>query len=245
MEVTDDRLLDGRLRLRQPRRGYRAGMDAALLAASCDAGVGARVLDVGCGVGAVMLSAAVRRPGTSFTGIEKDPLALELALANIDANSLADRVSALGGDIAQSFAKTGLAPFDAALANPPFFDDASALRGPAPAKTAAWITDDGLAAWISFLRRSVREGGVIMLIHRADRLGDILAALSGKTGAIQIRPILPFADEPAKRVIVRAVKSARAPMRLLPPLVLHTRDSAKHDPATERILRGEAALEWL
>ena len=184
MDVTDDRLLDGRLRLRQPRKGYRAGMDAALLAAACDANVGARVIEVGCGVGAVMLSAAVRRPGTSFTGIEKDPLALELALANIDANSLADRVSALGGDIAQSFAKMGLSPFDAALANPPFFDDASALRGPGPAKAGAWVTDAGLPAWISFLCKSVRERGIITLIHRADRLGDILAALSGKTGAM-------------------------------------------------------------
>ena len=30
--VTEDRLLDGRVRLRQPVRGYRAGLDAALLA---------------------------------------------------------------------------------------------------------------------------------------------------------------------------------------------------------------------
>jgi tRNA1(Val) A37 N6-methylase TrmN6 len=244
MDVTDDRLLDGRLRLRQPRKGYRAGMDAALLAAACDAEAGARVIEAGCGVGAVMLSAAVRLPGASFIGIENDPSALELAHFNICANDLAERVSALDGDVAQPFGTLGLPPFDAALANPPYFDDASALRGPNPAKTRAWITRDGLAVWISFLTKSVREGGVITLVHRADRLGEILAALSVKTGAIQIRPVLPFADEHAKRVIVRGVKCSRAPMKLLPPLVLHTRDGAKHSPVAERILRGEATLDW-
>jgi tRNA1(Val) A37 N6-methylase TrmN6 len=245
MDVTDDMLLDGRLRLRQPRVGYRAGMDAALLAAACDASIGARVLEAGCGVGAVMLSAAVRRPGATFVGIENDPLTLDLAHANIAANLMSDKVVAIEGDITHSFAALGLPPFDAALANPPFFDDASALRGPGPGKQRAWIAEGGLSAWAGFLTKSVREGGTITIIHRADRLGDILAAFSPKTGAIQIRPIQSFADTPAKRVVVRVVKSAKAPMRLLPPIVMHCRGGPKHEQVAERILRGEAALDWL
>jgi tRNA1(Val) A37 N6-methylase TrmN6 len=90
----------------------------------------------------------------------------------------------------------------------------------------------------------VREGGTITLIHRADRLADILGLLSPKAGSAQVRPVLPFADQPAKRVLVRAVKSGKAPLRLLPPLVLHARDGGKHTVETEAILRGEAALAW-
>ena len=88
-------------------------------------------------------------------------------------------------------------------------------------------------------------GGAITLIHRADRLADILALLGEKCGGIQIRPIHPFADEPAKRVLVRAIKTGKAPLALLPPLILHPREGAKHTEETEAILRGEARLDWL
>jgi tRNA1(Val) A37 N6-methylase TrmN6 len=242
---TEDYLLDGRVRLRQPARGYRAGLDAALLAAACDAQDGQRVLEAGCGAGAALLAAAARRPGARFVGVERDVAALALARHNIAANSMGDRVEAVEGDVAVRFSLLGLEPFDAAMTNPPFFDDAGALRGPAPDRRAAWMADDGLEAWIQFLTKAVREGGSITLIHRADRLADILGLLTAKCGSIQVLPIQPFADEPAKRVLVRAIKTGKAPLRLLPPLVLHDRDGAKHRPDVEAILRGEADLTWL
>jgi tRNA1(Val) A37 N6-methylase TrmN6 len=186
MDVTSDGMLGGRLQVAQPRVGYRAGMDAALLAA----------------------------------------------------------VSILQGDVAAPFSDLGEPVFDGSLANPPFFDDPSALRGPSSAKTRAWISREGLAAWITFMTRAVRDGGDITLIHRADRLPDLLSLLSAKCGSIQVRPIQPFVDAPAKRVLVRAKKTGRGPLRLLPALVLHDRAGSKHTDPTERLLRGEAALEW-
>jgi len=153
-------------------------------------------------------------------------------------------VSVIFGDVGARFSTLGLAPFDAALANPPFFDDDTALRGPAQAKRGAWITPEGLETWTAFLVKAVREGGSITLIHRADRLADILAALAPKAGSFQILPIHPFADSPAKRILVRATKTGKAPLRLLPPLVLHERTGAKHADQAEAILRGEAALTW-
>jgi tRNA1(Val) A37 N6-methylase TrmN6 len=237
-------LLDGRVVVRQPARGYRAGLDAALLAAACDAPAGARVLEAGCGVGAALLSAAVRRPEAAFTGVERDPAAVALAQENIALNGLQERVEVLAGDVAVRFSGLGLAPFDAAMANPPFFDDAASLRGPAAERRAAWMADDGLAAWTGFLGKAVREGGTITVIHRADRLGDLLQLLGEKAGSFQIKPVHPFADAPAKRVLVRAIKTGKAPLQLLPPLVLHERGGDKHRPEVEAILRGEAALGW-
>lgn len=242
--VTEDRVLDGRVRLRQPSRGYRAGLDAALLAAACDAGTGERVLEAGCGAGGALLAAAVRRPGAGFVGIERDPEALALAQENVALNGLQDRVQVLAGDVGVPFAKLGLPVFDAAMANPPFFDDPAALRAPAAEKTAAWMAEGGLSAWTGFLSKAVREGGTITIIHRADRLADLLAGLSPKAGSFQVRPVHAFAGEPAKRVIVRAVKTGKAPLRLLPALVLHDRGGAKHTAEAEAILRGAAGLAW-
>ncbi len=82
------------------------------------------------------------------------------------------------------------------------------------------------------------------MIHRADRLADILGLLSKGAGSFRIRPVQPFADEPAKRVLVRAVKTGRAPLVLLPALVLHDRSGGKHTAEADAILRGEACLSW-
>ena len=244
MDLTRDRMLGGRIEIDQPARGYRAGMDAALLAATCDAAPQARVLEAGCGVGGALLSAAARRPGTRFVGLERDTAMADLARANAAANGMADRVEIVTGEVEAGFRALGLTPFDHVFSNPPFFDDPAALRAPDPAKSGAWMADGGLAAWTGFLLKAVREGGTITLIHRADRLADILALLAPKAGSFRIRGIQPFADEPAKRVMVRAIKTGKAPLVLLPALVLHPRDGGKHTGEVEAILRGEAALGW-
>ncbi|MGA0607613.1 methyltransferase [Phenylobacterium sp. VNQ135] len=242
--TTEDRLLDGRVRLLQPARGYRAGLDAALLAAACDAAPGQRVIEAGCGAGGALLAAAVRRPEARFVGVERDETARVLAEQNVALNGLSERVEILAGDVNVPFSRLGLEPFDAVIANPPFFDDPAALRAPAPEKTNAWMAEGGLAAWTPFLTKAVREGGTITVIHRADRLADLLDLLSAKAGSFQIRPVHPYADEPAKRVLVRAVKTGKAPLKLLPPLVLHDRGGAKHTAEAEAVLRGEAGLRW-
>ena len=243
-EITEDLVLGGKVRVRQPRVGYRAGLDAALLAAACDAKAGERVLEAGCGVGGALLAAAVRRPDARFVGVERDPAALDLARLNVALNGLDARVEVLAADIAKGLRALGLEPFDAAIANPPFFDDAASLRGPHPSRTDAYIATEGLAAWCAFLLKAVREGGSITIIHRADRLADLLAGLAPKAGSFRIRPIQPFADERAKRVIVRAIKTGKAPLALLPPLVLHERGGGKHTVEAEAILRGGAELRW-
>jgi tRNA1(Val) A37 N6-methylase TrmN6 len=246
---TEDRLMGGRVLLRQPREGYRAGMDAALLAAAVDAEPGERVLEAGCGAGAALFQAAARRPQACFIGVERDRAALDLAEQNVGLNGAFERVNVRAGDVGRGFAsqgflKPGERPFDLAFANPPFFDDPDAIRGPAPAKQAAWIADVGLDAWIRFLLKAVRDGGRVVVIHRAERLFDVIALLGAQSGSFQVKPVHPYADEPAKRVLVRAVKGGRAPMLLLPPLVLHDRTGAKHTPEAEAVLRGEAELEW-
>jgi len=242
--VTEDAVLNGRVKLRQAVAGYRAGMDAALLAAACDAAPGDRVIEAGCGVGGALLAAATRRTGARFVGVERDSAAVELARGNVGLNGLTDRVEIVVGDVERGFRALDLPVFDAVISNPPFFDDPAALRAPAPEKSGAWMADGGLKAWTGFCLKAVREGGTITLIHRADRLADLLALLAPKAGSFRIRPIAPFADAPAKRVIVRAIKTGKAPLVLLPPLVLHEREGSGHSAAAEAVLRGDAALGW-
>lgn len=242
--IAENTVLGGRIRLRQAIGGYRAGMDAALLAAAVEAKPGTRVIEAGCGVGGVLTQVAARCPAVHLMGIERDPAAADLARQNLDINGFEGRASIVTGDVAAGFRALERPAFDWAIANPPYFDDPGTLRAPAPAKRGAWIADDGLAAWTDFLTAAVRDGGRIVMIHRADRLADILTLLGARCGSFAIRPVQSFAGEPAKRVLVQAVRSGRAPLRLLPALVLHDRSGAKHTPQAEAILRGEAALGW-
>ena len=240
--TAESALLGGRVRLRQPVKGYRAGMDAALLAAAVAAEPGQRVIEAGCGAGAVLMQIAARHPGVALTGLERDPAMAALARENAVLNAATATI--LEGDVAAGFRALDLPPFDWAVSNPPFFDDPGALRVPAEGKRGAWMADDGLKAWTTFLLKSVREGGRIVVIHRADRLADLLALLGETAGSFAVRGVHPHADEPAKRVLVQAIKTGKAPLRLLPPLVLHDRSDAKHTAEAEAILRGEAGLGW-
>lgn len=241
-DIVENALLGGRVRLRQPAKGYRAGMDAALLAAAAGAEPGERVIEAGCGAGAVLMQMAARAPGVRLTGVERDPAMAALARENAALNGAAAEV--VTGDVAAGFRALGLEPFDRAVSNPPFFDDPGTLRAPAAGKQGAWMADDGLAAWTRFLLKAVREGGRIVVIHRADRLADLLALLGDTAGSFSVRSVHPYADEPAKRVLVQAIKTGKAPLRLLPPLVLHDRSGGKHTAEAEAILRGEADLPF-
>jgi tRNA1(Val) A37 N6-methylase TrmN6 len=242
IEIVENALLGGRVRLRQPAKGYRAGMDAALLAAAVAAAPGERVIEAGCGAGAVLMQIAARCPGVALTGLERDPAMAALARENATLNGADAQI--VEGDVAAGFRALDLPLFDRAVSNPPFFDDPAALRAPAEGKRGAWMADDGLKAWTTFLLKSVREGGRIAVIHRADRLADLLALLGETAGSFAVRGIHPYTDEPAKRVLVQAIKTGKAPLRLLPPLVLHDRSGAKHTAEAQAILRGEAALPF-
>ncbi|MBN8529898.1 MAG: methyltransferase, partial [Caulobacterales bacterium] len=70
--MVENALLGGRVRLRQPARGYRAGLDAALLAAAIAARPGQRVIEAGCGAGGALLQIAARRPESLLTGVERE-----------------------------------------------------------------------------------------------------------------------------------------------------------------------------
>src|SRR5256714_12704876 len=94
-EFTEDAFLGGRLRLRQPKSGHRAGHDAMLLAAATPARSGDRVVDLGAGVGAAGLAVAKRVAGIELVLVEIDEGLAELARGNAAANALAAAVVVL------------------------------------------------------------------------------------------------------------------------------------------------------
>lgn len=234
-----DGYLGGKLALHQARGGYRAGLDAALLASAISLKPGGQAAEFGCGAGAALLSAAVLNPGADFTGVERDGAAAALARSNAALNALEDRVAIAEAD---ALAWRPAGQLDAVFFNPPFFDDPAALRAPKAGKAGAWMNEAGLAAWIEAGLKRLKEGGVLTLIHRADALGAILTPLEGRAGDIAVLPVHPRSGAPAKRVIVAARKVSKAPLRILPGLILHAGAGSEYTGEAETLLKGEARL---
>lgn len=236
--ISEDTLLGGQVRLRQPVDGYRAAIDPVLLAASVDATPGQRVLEAGAGHGTAAICLARRVSDCSVTGIEIQPDLVRLANDNARLNDLAGSVQVMIGDLVRPLPRIAAGGFDHVMANPPYLDVGRADLSPDAGRAIANVEGDaGLDVWLAFMLRMVRTKGTITLIHRADRLDEILTLLSGAAGDVTVFPIWPKQDRAAKRVIIRARKGIRTPMTLSAGLVMHEEDGA-YTVAANEILRG-------
>jgi tRNA1(Val) A37 N6-methylase TrmN6 len=244
-ETSEDAVLGGRLVLRQPLRGHRVGHDAILLAAATDAHPGDHAIDLGSGVGGAGLALARRIAGVAVTLVEIDPELAVLAAGNAQRNGLSDRVRAVRLDVeasAADFIAAGLAPgsFACVLMNPPF--NVAQQPSPDQARRLAHAASEGtLERWSRAVARLLHADGVVTLIWRADGLADVITALDKDFGAITVLPVHPKPGAAAIRVLVRATKGSRAPLKLLPGLVLAETDG-KPTAAAEAILRKGEAL---
>lgn len=237
-----DTLLGGRVRLRQPREGYRVAIDSVLLAAAVPAGAGDSVLDIGCGVGAAALCLAARVAGCRVVGIEMQRELVRLASDNVTLNGCEGRVSVMVGDLLRPPPRLEPGAFHHVMANPPFLAKEAGTPPPDPGRAAARIEGEAdLAAWMRFALSMVRPRGSVTVIHRADRLEHLLSQLAGRAGEIVIFPLWPGPQKAAKRVILHARKEVATPTRLLAGLTLHAADG-RYSEAAETVLRHGAPL---
>jgi tRNA1(Val) A37 N6-methylase TrmN6 len=242
-EVTDDALLGGRVRLLQPARGHRAGTDAVLLAAAAPARPGDRVVDIGAGTGAVGLMIAARVP-VSLGLVERDPALAELCRRNAALNGVEAAMACADVLDAASRRRAGLRAeaADLIVTNPPYLEEGTARGSPDPARTAAhMLPQGGLEHWLRACASLLKPSGSLVLIHRAERVGDCLQSLGPGLGGCRLRFVHPRADRAATRVLITAVKGSGAPLSVAPPIVLHD-ESGRFTPLAEALHRGAAVL---
>lgn len=239
---TQDSLLGGRVRLVQPPEGYRAAIDPVLLAAATPAEAGERVLDVGAGTAAASLCLAARVPGVRVVGLEKHAEVAAFARHNIDLNGLQGRTWVVVGDLLRPPPMVAPASFDRVMMNPPYLKADAATMPPDPWKAVANVEGEAtLAHWIAFAAAMLKGRGMLTLVHRADRVDEILALLHGRFGGIVLFPLWPKPGEAARRVLVAAQRGGKGPARMAAGLVLHEEDG-RYTAAAERILRHGEAL---
>jgi tRNA1(Val) A37 N6-methylase TrmN6 len=239
-----DRFLGGLVTLLQPLEGHRVGLDAALLQAMVPADASGQAYDFGSGVGTVAFAAAARASGLRVTGIERERALVELgreALRLPENGAFAPRVTLLVGQI-ESMPELPDASADWVLMNPPFDDPVRMQPSPDEARRKAHVPHEGLLeAWLQTAMRLIKPGGCVGIIHRPEQLPRIATALTGKFGDIRILPAHPAHDRPALRLLIRAERGSRAPLTIMPGLVLHQQGGAWTAEA-DAILRGKTEL---
>jgi tRNA1(Val) A37 N6-methylase TrmN6 len=246
-ETTNDAVLGGRLRLRQPLRGHRVGHDAILLAAATGAHAGEHAVDLGSGVGGAGLALAVRVPALKVTLVEIDAGLCALASGNAERNGLAERVNAVACDVedTSALAAAGLASgsIDHVLMNPPFNDARRQNASPDPRRRLAHVAGPGLLSrWVAAADWLLKPNGSLTLIWRADGRDAVLAALSAAFGDIVMMPVYPRAGAAAIRVLVRALKASDPAARHDAPALVLNDDNGKPTAAAEAVLRHAAPL---
>ena len=248
--ISHDAFLDGRVMVLQPKSAYRAGLDAVLLAATVSAseahGQTLKVLDLGAGVGTVGLCVAARIASVDVVLLEREPELADLARQNIKQNEMGARVRVIEADLTTSADAVGLSAdsFDYCLANPPFQIEGQGRPAIDPLKARAHAMPEGnLDRWVRAMARLTKPGGTATMIHRADALGEMLAAFQNRFGAVAVLPIFAREGDQALRVLVSGIKGSRARLRILPGLVLHQSDSQAFTPRLQAILRDSAPLD--
>ncbi|WP_282062859.1 tRNA1(Val) (adenine(37)-N6)-methyltransferase [Roseobacter litoralis] len=242
--LTRDAFLGGKLHLLQPKKGYRAGVDPVLLAATVAATAGDRVLDLGCGVGAAALCLGARVPGLVLTGVERQPLYADLAQRN--GGSTFEVVTA---DIVDLPLHIRERQFDHVLANPPYYKRSDSRAAHDADRETALGEETPLADWIKIAAKRLAPKGYAHFIHRVERLPEILTEMGKRLGSIEVLPLSPRTGRMPELVIVRGRKNGRGAFRLHTPLILHEgsrheKDADTYVPRVKAVLRDGAALTF-
>ena len=240
--LTEDEFIGGKVTVFQPAKGYRAGIDAVLLAATVEMKSGTKILDLGSGVGTAGLCLMGREPQAKVTALELQPVLFQIAQKNRDVNHLHDRWSLVNGDLLRLPDDLALGSFDQVICNPPFMPKGSSHASPDPIKLLANHEGEAtLRDWMLAALKLVKQKGAVTIIHRADRLDEILSVFrEKKAGAIEVCPLWPYEGQPAKRVIVRARRGISKPMMISAGHKLHKTDGSYTDVIDGALRRGGA-----
>jgi tRNA1(Val) A37 N6-methylase TrmN6 len=250
-DFTVDAFHRGNFWLAQPAgKSHRAGMDAMMLAAAVPSGFAGKLADLGAGAGAAGLAVAARCPRATVVLVERSAemaAFAEQSLALNENSHLRQRAEVLLADVTLSGkarVAAGLtdASFDFAIMNPPY-NARHDRPTPHVLKQEAHVMDEDLfERWTRTAAAIVRPRGGLALIARPVSLPQVFAALKGRFGNAEIVPIQPHADRPAIRTVVRAWRTARGGLSLMPPLVLHTGDAHRFSAKADAINNGRASL---
>lgn len=234
--ITRDTLLRGRVKLLQPRDGYRSSLDPVLLAGFVAPPLG-HFLDIGCATGALSFLLLAHDPAATGVGVEVQPRLAELAERGRVENGVLARWRVLGADVRQP----GLlepSSFDLVATNPPFRPVGTGVLPPRNERAIAHHEVNlTLSEWLDVAVAVLRPQGRLAAVFPHDRWDELRTAMLRRgLGIARFRPVVSRLPGGARRMLIEARRGVDE-AREEPPLVVH--DGAGYS-AEVRGMLGEA-----
>ena len=208
---------------------FKLGTDSVLLADFVNIGQRRHGIDLGCGSGILPLLLLQKSERLSMTGLEINPSAATAAENNLAANGLSDRGAVITGDIRSCRELFRSGEFDLVVANPPYYAEGSGKQSPdsqkAAARTETMCTLEDVCRAAAFL---CRTGGMFCLVHRAERLCDVLCLL--RESGLEPKRLRTVSHDQSKEpalVLIEARRGANPGMKIMPPLFIRNPDGSE------------------
>ncbi len=226
-------------------KGSGYGVDAVLLAAFAAGDTGAkglprssnrqlRIADLGTGCGVAAFILHHKLGGASMTGYDINENAVDSARRACLLNGLSEDIGFICADIKYIETEGNL---DAVITNPPYFrrtPDEPGAADPDERYIARHETTADISDFASVSARLLKEGGHLYMVHRPDRLADIITEMrAAGIEPKEMQLVVPRDGKAANIVLVHGVKGAGSELRMLPQIAVHTADGGY----TDEILR--------
>jgi tRNA1(Val) A37 N6-methylase TrmN6 len=211
-ELTSD-AITASFRLTQRRRGHRFSVDdlATAWVAVHAAPDATTFLDLGCGVGSVLLMVAWKLSGARGFGIEAQDGSMELLRRNVRDNGLDARVSVLHGDLREVTRGWSRDACALVTGTPPYLPVGTALPSPDPQRTACRLElRGGIEDYLVAAGRVLSADGVFVGCADARRPERVLEGAE-TAGLVPIRrlDVVPRAGRPALFSVWTCARQAR------------------------------------
>jgi tRNA1Val (adenine37-N6)-methyltransferase len=221
--ITLDSILDGALRLAQPRAGYRFAIDSILLARFVSERPAASVLDLGAGCGVIGLVVAAAQQSCSLVAVEIQRLLADLVAYNARLNGI-EGTNVIHADLRnQTIPGLTVESFDLVVANPPYRRKASGRESPNPSRHAARAESAAtLADFVAAAERYARRHARVGFTFEASRAAELVFELRRhRLEPKRMRFVHPNALSAASIVLVEARKGGGIGVKVEPPLIVH------------------------
>jgi tRNA1Val (adenine37-N6)-methyltransferase len=211
------------LKIIQNKKWFCFGMDAVLLTNYCDIRNNSKIVDLGTGTGIIPILLSGKRNYSKAYGIEIQPEVAEMAERSVKLNSLQEKIEILNIDLKDTLKYLDAGSFDAVISNPPYKLNNSGIINPDDKKAISrHEIKCTLEDVISTASHLLKQYGRFYMVHRPDRLADIICLLRKyRLEPKQIRFVHPKVKAKPNMVLIRASKNGNPELKFDPPLYIY------------------------
>lgn len=223
-EQFDDLQLDG-LKIIQKTGGYKFSTDSVLLANFAKGKPSDKYLDLCSGSGVVAILFSYKNKINDACALELQPRLADMAERSIRANNL--NIKIINCDLKNSLEHFTRESFDIITINPPYNISNSSISED-EITIATHELKTSLETISNVSAKLLKFGGKLFMVHRADRLAEIIYNLKKcKLEPKRLQIIYPKAQKEPNLILIEAKKGAKAGLKIMQSLVLNNSDGTE------------------